>query len=131
MNTTLALLFALATQNYNLPAGLIDSVCWVETKHNVRVVHEADGNSASYGVCQVKLETAQTYGFTGTAEDLMHPAINVHFAAKTLKHQLDRYNGDVTKAIAAYNAGRFNPDKKGLPKNKKYVTKVLRMWATL
>lgn len=130
MNTTLLLLFALATQHFNLPAGLIDSVCYVETKHNPHAIHRNDGKTDSLGLCQVKLETARTYGFKGDADMLMQPAVNVHYAAKALSHQLSRYNGDTIKAIAAYNAGRFNADKKGLPKNKKYVNAVLVAWET-
>jgi soluble lytic murein transglycosylase len=33
------------------------------------------------------------------------PEVNIYLIAAYLRYQLDRYNGDITKAVAAYNAG--------------------------
>lgn len=88
-----------------------------------------DGNSPSYGVCQIKLETARYLGFSGTAKQLMKPENNIFWAGKYLSMQLKRYNNDPRKAVAAYNAGTHRVDKRGKIKNNQYVVKVFKAWA--
>ena len=105
MSTLLFTLFLNASIQYTLPPQLLESVCFVETKWDVKAVHPHDGKGDSLGICQVKLATAQMLGFKGTAAQLMVPSTNIRYAAKYLRHQLNRYNGDVTKAIIAYNRG--------------------------
>src|ERR1019366_7045477 len=108
--TTLVIAFIVATQTYHLPKGLLNSLCFVESAHNIHAVHKDDGNGDSLGVCQVKLNTARMLGFTGTQKELMSAKTNIKYAAKYLSKQLDRYDGDSTKAIAAYNSGTFKRD---------------------
>ncbi len=98
-------LFLAASIQYGLPPGLLSSLCYVESKHDVNAVHVDDGPSNSLGVCQIKLETSQGLGFKGDEKQLMSPKTNIYFAAAYLKHQLVRYNGNVTKAVIAYNKG--------------------------
>jgi soluble lytic murein transglycosylase-like protein len=101
------------------------AICTHETGlTNVTV--QNDGGTPTYGICQVKLETAQMLGFEGKAKQLLVPKENAKWAAVYLKHQFDRYDGDWCRAIAAYNAGKFNESKKfpGYPRNLKYVNKV-------
>jgi soluble lytic murein transglycosylase-like protein len=49
--------------------------------------------------------------------------------SKLLKELLDRYNGDITKALSAYNAGAGRVDKAGgippIPETQKYVSNIL------
>lgn len=75
------------------------------------------------GECQLKLSTAKQMGFKGTERDLLlDPSLNIHFAAKYLRSRLDRYSGDLRKAVSAYNAGRYKTN------NLPYVKKVLKAW---
>jgi soluble lytic murein transglycosylase-like protein len=120
--TILAIFFNVATMQNGLPANLLESLCYVESTHNVAAVHIDDGNSSSLGICQVKLETARWLGFKGTAKELMEPKTNIDYAAKYLKYQINRY-GKVNKAIIAYNRGNAN----GLTTSK-YQDKVLKQW---
>jgi soluble lytic murein transglycosylase-like protein len=101
----IAALFVAATIQFNLPSGLLSSLCFVESRHNVAAIHHDDGNTDSIGICQVKLATARDFGFEGTAEELLSPKANIDFAAKYLAHQLKRYNGQVVPAVIAYNQG--------------------------
>lgn len=128
MNTLLAL-FALATSTYNLPPGLISALCYVESNHHVSAYVDNDRGSPSHGVCQLKYATARFVGFRGTTEQLRNPKTNIKYAAKYLHYQLVRYHGDSVKAIAAYNAGTYHVNKRGLIKNRIYVGKVLVAWA--
>ena len=100
----LSLFFHMASSSFNLPDGLINSVCWVESRHNVGAIHHHDGNGDSIGLCQIKLSTARGVGFTGTADQLMDPMVNTYYAAAYLRHQIDRYK-DVTAGLVAYNQG--------------------------
>jgi soluble lytic murein transglycosylase-like protein len=84
-----------------------------------------DGGSPTYGICQVKLDTARMFGYSGDDEGLMDPKTNAKYAAKYLKYQYKRY-GNWCQAVSAYNAGRYNESRKkpGYPRNLKYVLKV-------
>lgn len=127
----LLLIFATVTQTFNLSPGLLSSICYVESTHKVRAIHVNDGGSDSLGLCQIKLTTAKSFGYKGTAKELHNsPFINAYYAGKYIRHQLNRYNGDVIKAIAAYNAGIYRISNDGRsPKNKLYVAKVLKAWS--
>lgn len=129
---TLAVTFALITNTFSLPAGLIQAICFTESGYNVHAIHLYDGATHSYGVCQIKIETARFLGFKGTERQLLKPETNVYYAGKYLRYQLNRYSGNRYKAIAAYNAGTFNPSSVmvGKAKNHKYVSKVMIAWNT-
>jgi soluble lytic murein transglycosylase-like protein len=119
----LTALFLSATVQFHLPANLLASLCYVETRHTVNVVHENDGGSNSVGICQIKLKTAQWLGYKGTEKSLMIPRINIYYAAKYLAAMRDRYHGDIKKAIIAYNMGHA-----GNLTRTKYSDKVISQW---
>ena len=85
--------------------NLLSAVCFVESGHKPSAYVAMDGQSPSYGLCQIKLATARQVGFEGSTRDLMHPATNALYAAKYLRWQYERY-GSWDKAVSAYNAGR-------------------------
>lgn len=117
----------IAAKKVGVSGALLLAICTHET--NLRnVLIPADGQSATYGVCQVKFETAEMLGYSGKPKGLMDPATNAYWAAQYLKYQENRYN-DGCKAVAAYNAGRFNESSKlpGKPRNLKYVLEVQKL----
>jgi soluble lytic murein transglycosylase-like protein len=116
-------LFITASTQYGLPPKLLESVCFVETRHNPNAIHHNDGRTDSYGICQIKLEAAQTVGFKGTSQSLMVPRVNIKYAAKLLAHQIKRYHGDIKKAIIAYNRGSAK-----LLTSTKYSDRVISQW---
>lgn len=112
--------------------NLLGAVCYVESNYR-NVINHNDGGSASYGICQIKLKTAnwmnekhKILGQPVTKFDLMNPEINALFAGLYLKYQLDRYNGDIECAISGYNAGRCIKSNQST-----YVKKVLRRMSKL
>lgn len=121
-----------AAQTVKVPAALLLAICVHETGLN-NTVNPYDGNSPTFGICQIKFSTAQSVGFTGLAKDLMVPKINAYWAAQYLKSQMDRYDGDWCKVVAAYNAGSYNESKimPGYPRNLKYVRGVQRKLASI
>lgn len=126
----LILAFMTATQTFDLPPGLLRSICFVESSYRIHAVNKDDGDERSLGVCQIQLPRAKMLGFKGTEKELMTPVTNVHYAGKFLRKNLDRYSGDVVKAVAAYNSGTYKQGRNGHAVNVKYVTKVLKAWST-
>lgn len=132
MNEIIVILTA-AAKTIGISPSLLIAVCMTET--NLKHVDTPnDGKSTSYGVCQIKLETAQFMGrvhkdskmLSFTEEDIRSINGNALAAAYYLKYQIKRYDGSFCKAVAAYNAGRFKESKRniGKPFNMAYVEKV-------
>lgn len=106
--------------------AVMAALCSVESSGNPSAINPNDGGSPSYGLCQIKLGTARMMGFKGTTEELWHnPEINHYYAMKYFKWQLERYDGDLLKAIAAYNSGSIKYKRNGDFVNLNYVRKVM------
>ena len=100
--------------------ALLTAICWQESHHQ-NVINWNDGNSHSYGVCQLKLETAKTVIPGITENELMIPPVNIFIAAKYLKRHIKTYyREDIV--ISRYNGGYKN----GKITNQKYVNSVLK-----
>ncbi len=80
-----------------LDPQLLRSMAWVESSFNAK----AKSSRGAKGLLQVMPETAQAYGAT----DLNDPDQVMAAGAKYLRFLLDRYQGDVPKAVVAYNCG--------------------------
>lgn len=84
----------------------------------------ARSGAGAIGLMQLVPRTGRWMG----ARDLTNPAQNVAAGAKYLKYLNERFDGNETKVIAAYNAGEGNVKRfGGVPpfnETRKYVTKV-------
>ncbi|GLH74049.1 hypothetical protein GETHLI_25510 [Geothrix limicola] len=80
-----------------LDPQLLRSMAWVESGFYAK----AKSPLGAMGLLQVMPETARAYG----AKDLGDPAQVMAAGAKYLRFLLDHYQGDLTKAVAAYNCG--------------------------
>jgi soluble lytic murein transglycosylase len=66
----------------------------------------AESPAAAHGLMQLLVRTASRVAESPvSAASLTDPATNVHLGARYLRQLLDRYAGDLVKALAAYNAG--------------------------
>lgn len=128
INTHLILLFVSITQSQGLPPGLLSALCFAESGHHVNAWNPDDGGVASSGICQLHLATARGEGYVGTERGLRNPAINMYYAARYLNRQLTRYNFDLRKAVAAYNAGTYHKGMASFARNQKYVDRVFKYW---
>lgn len=81
----------------HLSPALIDAVIAVESAYQVRAVSRRGAS----GLMQLMPATARLYGVT----DIFDPAQNIAAGARHLRGLLDRYDQDVARALAAYNAG--------------------------
>jgi soluble lytic murein transglycosylase-like protein len=94
-------------------------------KQESRYKNEAISHVGAQGLMQLMPPTAKRFG----NKDPYDAASNVEAGTKYLKWLLKRFNGDVTLALAGYNAGEGAVDKyKGIPPYKEtqnYVKKIV------
>lgn len=114
-----------AAKKAQVSTAILLALCTHESSLQNVKVHE-DGGSPTFGICQVKHETAKMLGYTGKDDGLMDPQTNAKWASLYLKWQLNRYEGSYCKAVSAYNMGSYSESKKkpGYPKNLRYVMSV-------
>ena len=90
--------------------ALIAAVIYAETKFNPR-----QSSAGAEGLMQILPETAtflaHRSGATSfTTADLATPQVNIAYGSYYLRYLLDRYHGNETLALAAYNGGAGNVD---------------------
>jgi membrane-bound lytic murein transglycosylase MltF len=109
-----------ASQKYNISEDLINAVIKVESNYDPYSI----SNKGAMGLMQLIPQTAYDMG-------ILEPFdinSNVDGGSHYLRLMLDRYNGNIEKALAAYNAGPHRVDEAGgIPDIKEtvdYVKKV-------
>ena len=114
-------IFERASQTYQIPSALLKAVAKAESNFNPLAVSSA----GAQGIMQLMPATAQSLGVTNSFD----PEQNIMGGAKYLSQMLQRYDGDTTLALAAYNAGPGNVRKyNGIPpfeETHRYIDKVM------
>jgi soluble lytic murein transglycosylase-like protein len=107
-------------ERHSLDPALLKAVVGVESGGNPRAI----SRKGALGLMQLVPTTAERFG-VGNAFD---PAQNLEGGASYLRQLLDRYDGDLTKSLAAYNAGEGAVQRFGgvpnYPETRAYVQKV-------
>lgn len=79
----------------------------------------------SYGYTRLLPSTARGLGWVfESEEELYDPEKNIKYGIKFFCMQINRYNGDLKKAVAAYNAGGCYYNKDGEYINQHYINEV-------
>lgn len=81
---------------YDISPALLEAVVWQESRWRADAVSPVGAR----GLAQLMPGTARELGV-----DPNDPAANLEGGARYLRQQLDRFGGDVERALAAYNAG--------------------------
>jgi peptidoglycan lytic transglycosylase len=95
----------------HLDPALIAAVIYAETKFRART-----SSAGAQGLMQITPDTARfiAHRSGGTSfheSDLADPQINIQYGSYYLRYLLDRYGGNETLALAAYNGGEGNVDR--------------------
>ncbi len=98
-------IFEKAANTYNVPVKLLKAMAKAESNFNVNAV----SSCGAQGIMQLMPETAAALGVS----DSFDPEQNIMGGAKYISQKLDKYDGDITLALAAYQAGSGNVAKYG------------------
>lgn len=91
-----------AARKYHLDPSLINAMIWVESRFNSR----AKGPSGSRGLMQLMPATAREIGKQiGQRPRPYDPEFNIQAGSYYLARMMRAFDGNLTHAIAAYNAG--------------------------
>jgi soluble lytic murein transglycosylase-like protein len=86
----------------NVPEDLVRRVIKRESGGNSRVI-----SAGNYGLMQIKLPTARSMGYTGTAAGLLDADTNMTYAVKYLAGAYRVANGNANRAVHYYAAGYY------------------------
>lgn len=119
-------LIAQASARHGVSSALIDAIAFTESRYR----SDARSPKGAVGVMQLMPGTALELG----VKNPLDPAQNIDGGTAYLRAQLDRFDNDLIRAVAAYNAGpeavrRYN----GIPpfaETRDYVRRVLDRLAT-
>ncbi|MCL2248249.1 MAG: lytic transglycosylase domain-containing protein [Oscillospiraceae bacterium] len=120
-NAELDAIFEEAGRRYNLSPDLLKAVAKVESNFRPDAVSRV----GAMGIMQLMPGTAKHLG----VDDPFDVRQNIFGGARYLREQLDRFDGDITLALAAYNAGWPTVQRHGgvppIRETQNYVQKVL------
>jgi soluble lytic murein transglycosylase-like protein len=108
----------------SVPPALVRAVIEAESGYNPKAVSP----KGAKGLMQLMPSVISDMG----VEDPFDPAENINAGVGLLSELLTEYNGDYTKALAAYNAGRTAVSESGgvpdYPETRQYVKKVIESY---
>jgi soluble lytic murein transglycosylase-like protein len=118
-------IIAKASSRYGVETGLIKAVIKAESNFNPTAVSSAGAR----GLMQLMPGTAHSLG----VNDSFDPEQNVMAGTRFLRDLLDRYNGNMDSALAAYNWGPGNVDKRPehMPRETRdYLARVKQLYSS-
>lgn len=108
------------SQRFDLSPSLLEALVWQESRWNESAVSPV----GAQGLAQLMPGTARYLGV-----DPRDPYANLEGGARYLREQLDRFDGDLEKALAAYNAGPGRVERAGgipnIRETKQYVAAIM------
>jgi len=113
-----------AASKYGVAPELVAAVIWAESSGDPN----ATSHRGARGLMQLMPETATELGVT----TILDPRENVEGGTRYLRQMLDAHEGDVSLALAAYNAGPEAVRRyRGIPpyrETREYVGRVIRVY---
>jgi soluble lytic murein transglycosylase-like protein len=84
----------------NVPFALADAVVKIESRYNPRA-----SNLGNFGLMQIRLGTARSLGFKGSAQGLLDPETNARYGMRYLAQAYKLAGGDTCRTIMKYQSG--------------------------
>jgi hypothetical protein len=109
-----------AAARHQVPEDLVKAVIKVESNFNP----QATSRVGAMGLMQLMPGTARDLGVQRPYD----PVENINGGTKYLRELLDRYDGNVPKAVAAYNCGMANVEKGNLPQETRSYLKLVSQY---
>jgi len=113
-----------AAMKYDIAPELIKAVIKTESNGN----HKAVSRKGAMGLMQLMPSTATDMNVSNP----FNPEENIEGGAKYLRHLLERFNGNLTLALAAYNSGPRTVEKYGaippISETREYVRRVFDLY---
>lgn len=114
-----------AANKFKLDAALIKAIIKAESNFN----HRAVSRAGAQGLMQLMPSTASALN----VDDSFHPEKNIEGGARYLRYLINTYKGDLTLALAAYNAGekavaKYNYNIPPYRETQDYVKRVLSFY---
>lgn len=108
------------SQRFDLSPSLLEALVWQESRWR----ENARSPVGAQGLAQLMPGTARYLGV-----DPANPFANLEGGARYLREQLDRFDGNLEKALAAYNAGPGRVERAGgipnIRETKQYVAAIM------
>lgn len=100
------------SKEYSLDPYLVSAVICAES----RFLPDAVSPKGAVGLMQIMPDTGEwisgKMGLENYSNDMLRdPDVNIHFGCWYLRYLYERFNGDMDKVLAAYNAGPRNVEK--------------------
>jgi soluble lytic murein transglycosylase-like protein len=114
-----------AANKFNIDVALIKAVIKAESNFN----HQAVSRAGAKGLMQLMPQTASAL----KVDDVFHPGDNIEGGARYLRYLLNVYKGNLTLALAAYNAGegavaKYNYGVPPFRETQNYIKRVLAFY---
>lgn len=113
-----------ACDRHGVDPALVHAIVKVESDFNPYAM----SRKGAMGLMQLMPQTA----FDMKVRDTFNPGENIDGGVKYLRYLIDRYDGNLSLALAAYNSGETAVNKWGtippFPETKNYVQRVLKLY---
>lgn len=110
---------------YNIEPAIIKAVITAESNWDPKAI----SHKGAIGLMQLMPTTAEDM----LVSNPFDPEENIEGGTRYLRHLLDRFNGDLDLALAAYNAGPGRVERSGgipkIPETVQYVKKVNKLYS--
>ena len=114
-----------AARRVGLDPPLVAAVVQQESGFDPQA-RRGEGPGTALGLMGLSLDLARWVGYEGEPGGLLDPRTSLDLGSLYLRYLVERYQGDVPRALAAYRAGPALVEREGSPEGEAYAAAVLQ-----